>query len=574
MTTVTEPLTPDDIDLGFVARLVPDLEVATIGDENVVIGGNAQLLVLNPTASLVFNFLDGEATLGELVDDFTDVLGVEREVVEADVLAFARRLGENGFLEGVELPLPELPEGFDPDWEPPKQLGAGDELDDFTLPDLDGTMRSLSDSRGKRTLLVNWSPNCGFCVAIARELGALHSVLAERDVELVLVTIGDADANRALNDEHGLTAPTLLRDGTDVDPFSGTGTPASYLLEADGTLAEAMSVGAMQVPALARDLAGVDPGTPYGAQQETTLDDALDDELEGDEVRGEYLPAPGAMCGPGGGGGASNSTDWQGTRAYALGGYHVGLRYDALDTATVLDRLFPDTRVNDRRVPDNYSVALGGTPTTRGAGASRSLKLLVHGSTQLVRSRSGGRVLAALLQYLSADLAAPVDDLTRVSATPVVRDGKALLLPPGLVAFVKQLQPRMAKTGMTIVDTPRAMLDLATGDLVVPEPVVAFDAAVLAEVDADVKLGSELPWVRPGRYPVRAWFVSRRPDHIGRLSRALAVTATLPMLYEHDDLRVNVEQLAALFETVTAHAIWYENASDLVDQVSDALDAN
>ena len=43
----------------------------------------------------------------------------------------------------------------------------------------------------------------------------------------------------------------LLRDGTEADPFSGAGTPAALLLDADGTLAEAMSVGANQVPVLA-----------------------------------------------------------------------------------------------------------------------------------------------------------------------------------------------------------------------------------------------------------------------------------------------------------------------------------
>ena len=105
---------------------------------------------------------------------------------------------------------------------------------------------------------------------------------------------------------------------------------------------------------------------------------------------------------------------------YALGGYHVGLRHDGAETAAVLDRLFAGTRVNDRRAPDNYSIALGGTATTKGAGSSRSLKLLVHGSRQLVRSRSGGRVLAALLQHLSADLE-PIDPaFVQVSAT---RDG-------------------------------------------------------------------------------------------------------------------------------------------------------
>jgi peroxiredoxin len=559
-------ITPDDISLSFVAHLVRDLDVAEIGDERVVIGGATQLVVLNPTAALIFQFLDGEATLGELVDDFTEVLGADRAVVEADALAFVRDLGANGLLEGVEPPPPELPDGFE--FEPLTRIEPGDELDDFTLTDLDGDERSLSDFRGKRTLLVNWSPGCGFCVAIADELAALDPLLAERDVDLVLIASGDVEANRSVHDEHGLTAPTLLRDGTDVDPFQGTGTPAAYLLEADGTLAEAMSVGANQVPVLARDLAGVDPATPYGE----VVDDASDDALADDEVRGQYLPAPGAMCGPGGGAGDSNSTDWKGTRVYALGDYHVGLRYDDPETADVLDRLLPVARVNDRRAPDNYSVALGGTPTTRGAGGSRSLKLLVHGSSQLVRSRSGGRVLAALLQHLSADLDPFDESLTRVNATAVVRDGEALLLPAGLVNFVKQLQPRMAKASMTIVDTSRTLLDVDARTLVVPEPTVPHDASVIDELDADVKFGGEMPWIRPGRYPLRAWFVTRAPDVRGPLTPGVAVASTVPLLYDLDDLVGTVEHLAGLFADVPALGIWYESAEDLVAQVRAALD--
>jgi thiol-disulfide isomerase/thioredoxin len=570
METATDALAPDDIDLEFVARLVPELEVATIGDDQIVIGGATQLIVLNPTAALIFQFLDGDASLGELVDDFTDALGVDRAVVEEDVLVFVRDLGANGLLEGVALPRPELP---DPgDWAPPEPIEVGDELDDFTLLDLDGNERALADFRGRRVLLVNWSPGCGFCVKIAAELGALHPVLGEHDVELVFVTSGDVEANRAVFDPAPVTA--LLRDGTDVDPFGGTGTPAAYLIDADGRLAESMVVGADQVPVLARDLAGVDPATPFGAP--ALLDPADDgpvdhDGLADDGPRGRYLPAPGAMCGPGGGGGASNSTEWTGTRAYAIQGYHVGVRYDAPETAEVLDRLFAGSRVNDRRAPDNYSVALGGTPTTKGSGASRSLKLLVHGSTQLVRSRSGGRVLHALLQYLTGDLT-PVDpSSTRVAATAVVRDGEAMLLPAGLVDFVKQLQPRFARAGLCLVDTPRTLVDLSARQLVVPEPAVAHDPSVIAELDAGVTLGRELPWVRPGRYPLRTWFLAREPDLRGPMSTAQAVTAALPKLFELDDLRGEVERLADLFSDVDPYALWYVSADDLVDQVTAAL---
>jgi peroxiredoxin len=569
METLAEPISPDDIDLEFVAHLVPELEVAEIGDERVVLGGTTQLVVLNPTAALIFQFLDGEATLGELVDDFTDALGVDRSIVETDVLTFVRDLGANGLLEGVALSPVDFPEGLDFTMTPIERPEVGDELDDFSLSDLDGDERALSEFRGKRTLLVNWSPGCGFCVKIATELAALHPLLVDRGVELVLVTMGDAESNRVLNDQYGLTAPTLLRDGTDVDPFQSTGTPAAYLLDADGTVAEAMVVGADQVPALARDLAGVDPAVPYGEPVDESDSDS-DDVLDADEVRGKYLPAPGAMCGPGGGS-ASNTTDWQGTRAYALGGHHVGLRYDDTATADVLDRLFPGARVNDRRAPDNYSVALGGTPTTKGAGTARSLKLLVHGGAQLVRSRSGGRVLAALLQHLSAELEPDDSSLTRVNTTAVLRDGEALLLPPGLVSYVKQLQPRLARAGMSIVDSPRTLVDFAARELVVPDPAIPFDASVIDELDAAAQRGSEQPWVRPGRYPLRAWFVARSPEQLGRLTPGIAVTAALPLLYDLDDLRGEVERTADLFRDVAPYGIWYESADELVDQVTAAL---
>ena len=274
------------------------------------------------------------------------MLGVDQKVVEDDVLAFVRELGANGLLEGVALPTPEMPEmpempEWNDDWTPPEILAPGDELDDFTLPDLTGDERALSDSRGKRVLLVNWSPGCGFCVAIAAELAALAPLLEEQRVDLVFVAIGDADANRAVLDDAGLAAPVLLRGDTEVDPFAGTGTPAAYLLDEDGRLVETMVVGSDQVPKLARDLAGVDPGAPYRVIDEPdVLEDPPDDE------RGRYLPAPGAMCGPGGGGGGANRTDWKGTRAYAIGGYHVGLRYDVDETADVLDRLFRGARAS------------------------------------------------------------------------------------------------------------------------------------------------------------------------------------------------------------------------------------
>jgi thiol-disulfide isomerase/thioredoxin len=556
MATVTDgtsanDITPDDIGVDYAPRLVPDLVETTVGSDVVVIGGPTQLMVLNATAALVYQFLDGEVLLGELVADLSDALGADPDVVTSDVLDFVRELGSNGLLSGVSLPEPELdPDpGFADDWEPPTPIEVGDELDDLTLPDLDGHPVALSSFRGRRMLLVNWSPGCGFCVKIAGLLGQQAAPLAAGGVDLVLLALGDAESNRALMAEAGLEVPALLRDGTETDPFRGTGTPAAYLVDEAGRLAAEMVVGADQVPLLVEELAGV-------------VAPVVDEQLV-DGVR--YLPAPAAMCGPGGGAG-SGGTDWAGTRAYRLAEHHVGVRYNSEETAAVLDRLFPGAAVEDRRVPDNYSVALH----LGAASKSRELNLLVEGGSQMVRSRAPSRALAGLLAFLTDDL--DVDpSLLQVQATAAVGGERAMLLPAGMLQWVKQLQPRLARRGITMVDTKYARVDLETAEVVVPEPVVTHDASVLRELDEGVRLGSELPRVPPGRYPLATWFLTRSPEHRGPLPPALAVTVALPMAMWPGDLRDAVERLARLFERTVPYGLWYETVGEFVDQVSQGL---
>jgi thiol-disulfide isomerase/thioredoxin len=551
MDLLSTPIAPDEIGLDFAPRRVDDLFESQIGAELVVVGGRAKVVSLNPTAAMVFRFLDGEATLAELVDDLSEELGLDRATVESDVLTFARELGRSGLLEGVEVGASTAAAaGLDAG---PPGLEVGGEVEDLTLPDLDGAERSLSELRGRRVLLVNWSPGCGFCVKIADELGRLQTRLADNDVTLAFLAVGDADANRALFAAAGLDAPVLLRDGTEVDPFRSTGTPAAYLLDGAGRIATGMVVGADRVPMLARELAGAD---------------GLDaDDAGGVDSGVRYLAAPAAMCGAGGGG--TSSTEWAGTRAYRFGNHHVGVRYDSDASAEVLDRLFPGARVTDHRVPDNYAVALDGAVGAPGFGGARALHLLVRGGTQLVRSRSVGRVLAGLVGHLSADLDPPDPRLALATATAMVWEGQGVLLPPHLVDRLQEFQPRWSRAGLRLVDAPRASVDLAGGELVVREPTIAFDAAVVDELDDGAARGSELPRVAPGRHPLRGWCFLRAPDQVGPLSPATAVTAALSSLPDlpDDAIADTVATLASLFERVPAVGVSFDGPPQLVEQV-------
>lgn len=139
----------------------------------------------------------------------------------------------------------------------PAGLGVGKSFGSFSLPDLDGRTVSLADFRGERVLVVNWSPQCGFCDLIAPELAKLQADLGRRGVRLLLVSSGDADSNRTLAEEHGLSCPILLLNGSKPpEPFENMGTPVAYLLDERGRVARPVAVGANEVPALAREVAG------------------------------------------------------------------------------------------------------------------------------------------------------------------------------------------------------------------------------------------------------------------------------------------------------------------------------
>jgi peroxiredoxin len=149
----------------------------------------------------------------------------------------------------------------------PAGLAVGTTFPSFKLSDVAGNEVALEDLRGKKVLLVNWSPQCGFCHRIAPDLAELHDDFEKTDVRLVLAAYGEAEANRKLVDEHGLKCLLLLQKGEQVlEVFKGLGTPVAYLLDEDGRVAKPLAEGAERIPALAREAVGAAPQNGHGRQ--------------------------------------------------------------------------------------------------------------------------------------------------------------------------------------------------------------------------------------------------------------------------------------------------------------------
>jgi hypothetical protein len=553
---------PADIDASYVPAPVAGLLEVPVGLELVIRCGDAQARLLNPIAALVWQSLDGESSVEAVAEDLSTATGAEPARVLEDVIGLTRQLAEMGLLEGVA---PVAPEGASHGVAPePVGVAVGDPLPRFRASDLQGREWTLEELLDHRLFLVNWSPSCGFCVRIAGDLAASQYGLERQGIRLALLSVGGTGHNRRVLDEAGLRALTLVKQES-PNPFAGFGTPAAYLVEPDGTVGAPVAYGAVQVPLLAAELAGSEPPEERGKSGR-------------DGPLARYLSVAVEACGAGGGA-ENRSIEWAGTRVYAFGAFHVGIRYNNAETAGLLDRLFEGLRVEDRRAPDNYWLAL----FSLAGGRRRQLNLLVADGQQLVRARSAARAVRALLAYLSSRLEPRDPSLLRLLATPAVRDGHGLILPLAVRSQFRDLEPSLARARIAVADTPWALVDAATAELVVPALDILHNQKVLAELDAQPMLGPELSAVRLGRYPIQACCLTSVGDRVGALSPVVAVALSLGVLHPEDAIfeamngevnrthSASATRLVELLDRVPAYGLRFRNAHELTDQILTAI---
>ena len=117
------------------------------------------------------------------------------------------------------------------------------------LPDLDGNMVDLVDQRGQRTMLLFWSPGCGFCERLLPELKRWEQKPPPGAPKLVLISSGSAEENR----EQGLKSQILLDDEFATgSAFGSDGTPSAIMIDAEGRVSSPLVVGGPDVMKLAR----------------------------------------------------------------------------------------------------------------------------------------------------------------------------------------------------------------------------------------------------------------------------------------------------------------------------------
>jgi len=132
---------------------------------------------------------------------------------------------------------------------------TGAEAPDFTVSDLSGAERRLSDYRGRVVLVNIWATWCAPCRDEMPSMQRLYEALEGTDFEILAVSIdaraGENDEGgrpggdlRAFADELGLTFP-ILHDpaGTIQRTYQTTGVPETFLVGRDGIIYKKVAGG-------------------------------------------------------------------------------------------------------------------------------------------------------------------------------------------------------------------------------------------------------------------------------------------------------------------------------------------
>jgi peroxiredoxin len=122
-------------------------------------------------------------------------------------------------------------------------LKAGTPAPDFQLPRVDGRGElSMSALRGRPVLMIFSSPHCQPCNELAPRLEKFHR--GQPELEVVMISNGEPDENRAKVKEHGVTFAVALQRGWAISRrYAIFATPAAYLIDRDGIISGDVAVG-------------------------------------------------------------------------------------------------------------------------------------------------------------------------------------------------------------------------------------------------------------------------------------------------------------------------------------------
>jgi peroxiredoxin len=121
------------------------------------------------------------------------------------------------------------------------------------LPDIFGRLVRVTSLGARRTVLLFWNPDCGFCQQMLGELQVWEANRSLDAPELLVVSTGTTEENKSMK----LRAPILLDQSFATARLFGVGgTPMAVMLDESGTVASEVVRGAKEILALVSSTPG------------------------------------------------------------------------------------------------------------------------------------------------------------------------------------------------------------------------------------------------------------------------------------------------------------------------------
>lgn len=249
---------------------------------------------------------------------------------------------------------------------------------------------------------------------------------------------------------------------------------------------------------------------------------------------------------------------WVDSCVVDLGPVRAGIRTNTEASASALLNALRHHVVDDDLAPWNFSVRFSFNTTDS--------HLLFWGGCVVARSFDPDRIIRSLVDHLSAHRPPP-DGLVWVSSLPYVHDSKAVLMPSTFHDDLRNVDRQLRRHGFVAVDIPRALVDLATGELVVTDLVEADPDHLARAVDGVARRRAE-PTVAHGRYPLERWVFVDDTSGVA-ISRATATRAAVLKILDgidHPDAAL-LTRIADLFTSVRATSMFPSRTTTMVDAV-------
>lgn len=249
---------------------------------------------------------------------------------------------------------------------------------------------------------------------------------------------------------------------------------------------------------------------------------------------------------------------WAASSNFLVNGRYVGVRSDSGATdAFVRALLRAYVADTDEQPRPNYGLRL----TDPAATGRRELSTAFRSSLLTCRSRDPGRAARAMVRAVAHHTGAvPLDGCLVVQAVVLARDGRAVLAPWPLLSRLDRAGAVLARAGVAAADHDIALIDAASGQLVVPEIALEVDWSALAPFAGARSGPTEPPVLAPGRYDIVATTFLMPPEVHEDFPPAVAVVGTARnVVYRGVTPREMVEALAGLFTSARALPV------DLID---------